>query len=678
MNPVHFNLEYSPWYFLLCLIIGGSYAAFLYTKKYSWSKPLNNFLAVIRGVLVTLICFLLLNLTLDTSENKYEKPILVIGVDGSYSMSFAEGAGQIKQKVARISDLLNEKGFKVDLKNVSGGDSISFDASQTNLSSFLSQTIRGYRKQHLTDVLLVTDGITNDGISPKYLVSNIPVHTIGLGDTLQKNDLLISDVKFNKTVFQGNRFPIEVSIEAIGFEGENAEINIFRGDTLLDSKKFSFSSNEAFIRTTFYDEAKVEGVQKYRVSVSRLDNELTYDNNTRELFVKVVESKEKVLIYAAAPHPDIKVLKRVIEKNENYDVDIVIKSINPRMIKDKYSLAILHQSFDGSLIAQLRKDNTPLFFVVTPQADINLFNSVNNCLTIPRSRSQDEVSPSFVKTFDRFELNDQLAIFSEAPPLEVPFANYKIKAGAEVLAYQSVSGIETKREMILLNSQSRVKEGVFVGNGLWQWSLFEYQYHESHALFDQFFSKLMEYMSLKQDKRKFKVDLVNTQVFSNEQLIFEVELFNDLFENVYEQAIQFEISSDSFSKSYEFINSEFSNTFKTDKLKAGVYKYVAKTTLGNQENVVKGEVIVRDLKLEERNLSANYQGLRELSKNNGGQFFMSSEDEKIESFIRNLQPQNKIVSKQIETGIYKFWWVFVLLIVLVSTEWTLRKYHGEY
>jgi hypothetical protein len=44
--------------------------------------------------------------------------------------------------------------------------------------------------------------------------------------------------------------------------------------------------------------------------------EFTAQNNSRDAYIEVIDGKEKILLLAAAPHPDIKAIKSALEKNE--------------------------------------------------------------------------------------------------------------------------------------------------------------------------------------------------------------------------------------------------------------------------------------------------------------------------------------------------------------------------
>ena len=54
--------------------------------------------------------------------------------------------------------------------------------------------------------------------------------------------------------------------------------------------------------------------------VQKIAGEFTYQNNTRTVYIEVIDSRSKILLYSHAPHPDIAALQQALAGNENYEV----------------------------------------------------------------------------------------------------------------------------------------------------------------------------------------------------------------------------------------------------------------------------------------------------------------------------------------------------------------------
>jgi hypothetical protein len=91
-----------------------------------------------------------------------------------------------------------------------------------------------------------------------------------------------------------------------------------------------------------------------------------------------------------------------------------------------------------------------------------------------------------------------------------------------------------------------------------------------------------------------------------------------------------------------------------------------------------GEFTVRSLQIETLNLTANHQLLRDLAANSGGQFFDRSEVEGMSAQLRTQEAKGKIYTSEAYLPIINLKWLFFVLLLLVSAEWSIRKYMGSY
>ena len=318
----------SPWLILACLALGAVYAFILYQPQPAWSKAVNTLLALVRGSLISLIAFLILSPMVRHWNTSREKAQVVLAVDNSSSMK--EQSKGILEALNRTKAELLDGGYEVAFHTFSGvvdtPDSIRFSHNSTDLSALLSQLRSTYEGRHLTDVLLVSDGIINKGISPAYGNYPFAVHTVGVGDTTAKRDVKIKEVVANRIAYLGNSFPIQADIIADGFAGQRITVLLKQAGRVLETKSLLVASSAFFESVTFSTTALQKGVQHYTIEVGALAGEHTLLNNRREVYIDVIDGRERILLLALSPHPDIKALRAIIEKSKNYELDVRILS----------------------------------------------------------------------------------------------------------------------------------------------------------------------------------------------------------------------------------------------------------------------------------------------------------------------------------------------------------------
>jgi hypothetical protein len=115
--------EKPAWYTLLCILLGAAYTFLLYYREknipaeYRWLKRV---LACTRGILVTLLAFLLLTPLIKSISREVEKPIVILAQDNSESIAAGSDSSLIRNQYSKeFSNLADKLRSKYDVKIVS-------------------------------------------------------------------------------------------------------------------------------------------------------------------------------------------------------------------------------------------------------------------------------------------------------------------------------------------------------------------------------------------------------------------------------------------------------------------------------------------------------------------------------------------------------------------------------
>lgn len=689
---------YPAWFILLCILCGAIYAGLLYyrdKKLNELSKRLIQVLAIIRFVAVFLIAFLLLEPLFESTKSTSEKPIIVFAQDNSESILFNKDSSYIKKEY--VSQLLNLKQELSDKYEVAfyhfgsdliQNDSISFTEKETDISTTIKQLNDRYYNRNLGAIVLGTDGIYNKGTSPLYparTLKNIPVYTISLGDTTPVKDVYVEQAIHNRLAYRGNDFPVEVIVKATDFPGNKTIVKIEKGGTTLTQKEVTFKSKEAIEIIPFQLEAKNIGLQKYTVTAIPLDGEYTTQNNIKNFYIDVLESKQKVLILGNSPHPDIGVIKRAIETNKNYEA--TVKFINDFDGKvEEYSLAILHNlpsntNYADPIIKKLENKKTSILFVLGSQTFYRRLNDLNKGLSINYANNFSDAQGVINTNFTAFKYSDHLQQnISKFPPVKVPFSqSYKLSNSAQVFAYQKIGLTKTDYPLIVFNNQEGLKTGFLIGEGFFRWKYFDYLENENNKAFNELITQMVQYLAAKEDKSFFRVYSEN-DFKENQPVFIEAEVYNKSYELDNTPEVSITIKNE---EGKEFIYN-FSKTSNRYELKAGIlqpgnYTYIAKTTIDSKPYKETGEFSVTELRVEQTNLVANHNMLYNISDLTGGNMYSPRELSKLKEDLLNRDDLvNIIYTKKEVDDFINLKYLFFIILILLGLEWFLRKRNGAY
>lgn len=680
------------WFIIFCLLAGVAYAWLLYQPVPSWSKKLNYALASLRGITVAFICFLLLSPLVRKTQTTIDKAKVVFAIDNSESVkSYADDL--LKNVTAAVQEL-TEAGFEVSIQTLDKSlknnevDSIRFDKGKTDLSGLLQTVKSNFEGRNLTDVVLLSDGIINQGVSPAFGRYPFKVNTLAVGDTVPDLDISIKDVISNRVAYLGNDFPLKAELSANGLAGKSTTITLKQNGRIIESQKVLIDRNSFFKTYDFKTTSSQKGVQHYTVELGGITGETSTRNNKRDVYIDIIDGRQKILLLALTPHPDIKALRSLIESNDNYDLDVQILTISSSLpaTSKPYDLVILHQvpnvlGQGNALVRKFIDSKTPILYILGNQSAVPLVNTLNKSLTISATNGQtDKVTARFNASFHMLNLDaESLKLLERLPPLSVPFGEYNLSSGTETILFQKVGTLNTSKPLLILNTASDQKIAVLAGEGLWQWRQEEYALTSKQDIVDNLFQKLIQILSVREDKRKFRVYPVRAEFEAGEQVVFQTEVYNDIYEQIYGQEVNLVITDEKGSnRQFTYTHSAENPRFNISGLNEGVYRFQASAALRSGQEKVNGQFIIRNVDLETNNTTADFGMLRELSNNTGGEFIQTASLTQFVQKLKQNRPTDRLDSSEEMVELIHMKWLFFLLVILLGIEWGLRKYHGGY
>jgi len=695
------SFQYPAWFLLLCVLLGLGYALLLYYRDTTFREQapsLHRWLGLLRFLTVTILSALLLSPLLKSLLTETKKPVIVLAQDQSEStVADLQGAAleTYKQNWQALREGLNEN---YEVHELSFGDYVregvdfNFTDKVTNLSELLKGVYDLYGGQNLGAVVIASDGIYNEGSNPAYVDVAIaaPVYTVALGDTTPKKDLLVKRVFHNKIAYLGDKFTIQIDVAATNCAGQQTVLNV--GQVVdnqvrnLQSIPVNIAGNDFFVTKEVQIEADKPGVAQYLITVAGLPGEASTVNNRKEIFVDVLDARQKILLLANSPHPDLTAIKTTLEINKNYQVSIAYIN-DPGLDVTKSDFIILHNlpavSNDISgLLNTLNDKKIPRLFIAGMQTGYTALGKAQGLVNMQSDgRQSDDVQGKVSPRFAAFSLNQR--IVDELPkfnPATSAFGNFSATPQAQVLLYKRIGKVDTDQPLLVVGEVNGIKTGLFLAEGLWRWRLFDYLQHQNHEIFDELLGKTVQYLSLKEDKRKFRINLDKTILNENEAVTFGAELYNDNYELTNDPDVAMSIRDrDGKEYTYTFNKTGKAYTLNAGILPVGTYTYKATTNFNGQSLNYEGRFNVQPIQLELFETTANHSVLRQLSAKFGGETVFPAQLASIAEKIKNNQTVKPVIYQTTKTNpLINLKWIFALLATLLAAEWFLRRYFGSY
>lgn len=673
------QLDQSGWWILLIIIASVGLTWFLYSiRNPAWSAKQNWVLAVVRFASIFLALSLLLEPFINQTITRTEKPIVALAIDNSQSvMARASDSVQFRSVIQSLTENLQNENIEVRTFNLDKADSLRFDHPTTNLSSLQQNVANAMEGRNWVGTVLLSDGIFNNGSSPIYRQYPVPQFTIGLGDTIPPKDINISRVLYNRVTFKGNETPIKFEITQNGFDGQEVTFNLRENGTTVD--KQTFKLNRQIQELEFVVKSEEEGLRRMEITTTVLNGEFVAENNRSPIFMEVIDGRQKVLVVASAPHPDIKAIRSVLLSTDNYQVDLYTPSLGDERPTDIYDVVIYHGAFSGR-IPFTPKENPGLWYILGERSSLNQLNSSVPFFSIRRRGSQtDNVTASFNQTFSKFSLPDSRGIFDDYPPISIPFGEYTLSGPTEVLLYQRVGSIATRKPLFAFYDDGSQKGAILAGQNIWKWKLQESAVNGNSNLFRDIVTKTIQFLSVKNDKQQFRFRSRGNNFSNLQSVLFDSEVYNDIYERTYGNRISLTITSaDSEAQEFEFIDSEYNSSFSVPALPSGIYTYRASVRLGEKSFTDRGQFLVEEINREYLNLTADHNLLKNLSERTGGEYTHYAQTDLLIDKLRARDFKSIVKSSESYFPLIQSRWMLLTILLLFSGEWFLRKYWGGY
>jgi hypothetical protein len=669
--------------FILSLFIAlliASFAAWITyraDKKKASAYPIIT--SSLRGLLIFVTILLIISPKIEVRETEIQKPIVLFIQDNSTSLNKALGLNA-KPYQEKCNSLLKklEKNYRLLTWNLEGTkktDSIfNYALSTTNLTNAIYKATEIYGQQNLSAIILASDGWYNEGSNPLYadLPINSSFYSIALGDTSKAKDIRIGKIYANKTTSLNSQWEVSADILAIGCQGTKQNISLQDDqEKTISSFPIFINSNRFDDRVSFIVKTNKTGLLQFKISATTFENEKNPSNNNANVFVEVLESKKKILLLAAAPHPDVKAIMEAMKGLEQFEMVYQLNSDIPTNFNE-YAAVILHQIPSNNLSIPLSAiQNKGVWFIAGSQSNYTSLNELQKAVRFGASIYPRSTEAKFNTSFSNFTLDQKTATISDQfPPLSVSTNELTAMANTQSLFLESAG----KPLWAIHSSQKPV--ALLCGEGLWKWRLYEYKNTKQTSIVDECIRQTIQFLVADNRSKPFQTEMIKNVWTNPEHIQINGFLQNENNELVNQPDAKIKLK-DIAGNETEYMFERFNNSYRIDlgALASGSYSYTAQTTFNQKLLVDQGKFVVTPNNIEDQELGCNYELMFALAnKNQGATFTLGNMSKLYDSINNNKQIKSAYFEKVTKVDLINWKWLFFLILLIATIEWLLRKY----
>ncbi len=668
--------EFDVLWIVLIVVLSLGLTWFQYQKQFKKQSKRAFLFAVPRFLAYLCLGLLLLNPQIKQTKYFTEKPNLVIGVDNSMSIAKLTDTAVYKSNLLKwLNDKDLADNFNLQLyqfgENYATLDNLDFADSQTYISSFIREMSNIYRSTS-SHILLFTDGQQTLGQDYLYTAKSSQKNLIPVvvGDTTNYKDLKIDRINTNRYAFLNNQFPVEVFLSSNTEKDVKTDFVLKRQNKVIARKSIFFNKNNKIQNFEIYLKANQFGVNTITAELQPV-NEKNTQNNTQQFAVEVIDERTKVIILYNTLHPDLGMLKKSIESNQQRQVQLKkIDEFNEDLAT--YNLIMLYQPEANfqQILKTIQTQNLNHIVIGGTQTDYNVLNRNQSHFNKTLSRATEDYYPELNEGFSSYQIED--IGFANLPPLKNTFGDIEMTAEGDILLYQNIDGFSTRQPLLMTVSENNQKSAYLFGENLWRWRMRSFVDQGDFKSFDRFMDQLIQFVSSTTTKKRLVTD-VKSFYNKGENNIISVQYFDKNYNFDPNQKINLKVTEEATNKnySYTFILKDQNYSTKINDLPAGDYNY--QISVEDQNISESGQFTLIDFLLEKQFYRANVEKLKQISDT----LFYANQLDGLKTFLTSAQkfkPLQKTLEKK--QSLIDWWMLFILIIVFLGIEWLSRKYHG--
>jgi len=611
-------------------------------------------------------------------------------------------------------------------------DSSAVSEGTTSIGGALEEVLVRSASRPVHGIFLVSDGVNTSGRDPVRVAkgSPVPVFTVPVGPESTLPDLEIRRIETNTRAFAGEPLPVEVVVSSSGLESETGRVQLLADGEIVEEREFEVLGDKGLEQSLRFEiQPARPGWTRYEVR-ALVGNDAVPENNVREIAVEVMERKTRVLVVSDAIDWDFGFLRQTFDADTTLGYAYLVRSqgdnyrgsgkkppsdlpTQPGGLEE-YAAVVLVSSGSSSFpepflraLGGFVSRGGGLWIVGGPQQSGG-WSRVDQFQRILPARAVDR--PGAAQPLASVELLAQgmrhpitalrdnpsqtAALFASLPPIWRTAHGLDLKGnGRELLAFR---GTGPGRSALVAGFGDRGKVVWFDARGLWRWRLTAAGSDLPAHFFADFALGTIRWLAEPAIRDRFQVEPGRRVYPNGESVSFLANLWDQALQPIDDASIVVEIAPDSasagaiadVSKPLATGRAGSSGTIEmvpsTDPgayegrgagLPPGAYRYRARAVSGsgNELGVSEGRFWVETMGPEFARVLSDREVLRQIAGESAGQVVevasLSSLADRIPDVIRR-------VGRVREVDLWNHWALFVLFVLLLSTEWFLRRRRG--
>lgn len=300
-------------------------------------RPKWTTLVVLRTLTLVLIGLVLLRpVRLEPAPAATGRTVAVV-IDDSRSMRL-RGGGGTASRIAEARQLVEGRlrpalaadfetrllAFSSALREVPSLDALDGSGHASDVPGMLNSLAERSTAGEFAAVVVISDGASSSAFDPAAAPVPVPVFAVGVGEAGAVADREVRDVTVSDVSVVDSLAELSATIVSHGERPETVDVRVLENGRVIDVRQVDLPGRSQQVRERFRVAPSRSIATVYAVEVADAVGELTADNNRGAVYVPVPGPPHPVLVLQGGPGFEHGFLMRMLLRDPGLDVDGVV------------------------------------------------------------------------------------------------------------------------------------------------------------------------------------------------------------------------------------------------------------------------------------------------------------------------------------------------------------------
>ncbi len=341
-----------PWWQFAILPLGISILGFIVLGYFRLGRPLEikhrAFIVAMRSLAIAVVILSLSGPLLEVASQAPQPNLVGILIDNSISMGVTDLDGRprsdfISQQLNPLNDnLLRALQENFDTKLFKFGEgaqplsdinSLDYGDADSDLSNALDVVQESLKAQPLAGLIVISDGAvgSNPELDASLLslrAAEIPVYSIGLGQSKYDRDIEMTRVNLPAKVLNGSRIVADVTLKQQGYDGQTVELLVEDDSRILHKQRVRLKPGIQSVKIPL--KTTEAGPRQLKFYLADGVDEAITGNNSNQGMLSVDNTRMRILYFEGEPRFEFKFIRRAVAEDENLAVTGLVRTADAK------------------------------------------------------------------------------------------------------------------------------------------------------------------------------------------------------------------------------------------------------------------------------------------------------------------------------------------------------------